>query len=292
MPEFCKWEITFWYSKRQENTIQSKSLPSQRMVVPPQAITALSHWCRLILLHQFSSLIINLPLTNLFHWATLLQWVSLCLNYFAECLHKSFHLMLLLTTNTSLTALSSFLFWCLQTIPSRMQQLTNQLLDSQLSCPHLFNIRRIDCRPLMKPSNSLTNTWRQNIYTDRHYNSLFFNYTMTLPDCATYSSPRLKQPPTSILPLKAPLPVISWILKLTVTLTLTLLDMLSHFPVLVNLNFVVLTLWALLDQPERKQTILQTPMSSPHSTRRKLLLLTCRTSHQEFPNSKIYLQMK
>ena len=40
-PEFCKWERIFWDSKRQEYTIQSTSLPSQRLVVPPQAITAL-----------------------------------------------------------------------------------------------------------------------------------------------------------------------------------------------------------------------------------------------------------
>ena len=40
-PEFCKWEIIFWDGKRQEYTIQSTSLPSQRLVVPPQAITAL-----------------------------------------------------------------------------------------------------------------------------------------------------------------------------------------------------------------------------------------------------------
>ena len=40
-PEFCSWEIIFWDGKRQEYTIQSSSLPSQRLVVPPQAITAL-----------------------------------------------------------------------------------------------------------------------------------------------------------------------------------------------------------------------------------------------------------
>ena len=41
-PEFCKWEIVFfWDGERQEFTIQSTSLPSQRLVVPPQAITAL-----------------------------------------------------------------------------------------------------------------------------------------------------------------------------------------------------------------------------------------------------------
>ena len=39
--EFCKWETIFWDGKRQEYTIQNTSLPSQRLVVPPQAITAL-----------------------------------------------------------------------------------------------------------------------------------------------------------------------------------------------------------------------------------------------------------
>ena len=38
--EFSKWEIIFWDSRRQDYTIQSTSLPSQRLVVPPQAITA------------------------------------------------------------------------------------------------------------------------------------------------------------------------------------------------------------------------------------------------------------
>ena len=45
-PEFCNWEIIFWHSKRQEYTIQSTSLPSQRLVVPPQTITAIPRWCR------------------------------------------------------------------------------------------------------------------------------------------------------------------------------------------------------------------------------------------------------
>ena len=40
-PEFHTWEIIFWDSKRQEYTIQNTSLPSQRLVVPPQAITAI-----------------------------------------------------------------------------------------------------------------------------------------------------------------------------------------------------------------------------------------------------------
>ena len=38
--EFSTWEIIFWDSRRQEYTIPSTSLPSQRLVVPPQAITA------------------------------------------------------------------------------------------------------------------------------------------------------------------------------------------------------------------------------------------------------------
>ena len=38
--EFSTWELIFWDSRRQEYTIQSTSLPSQRLVVPPQAITA------------------------------------------------------------------------------------------------------------------------------------------------------------------------------------------------------------------------------------------------------------
>ena len=38
--EFSTWEIIFWDSRRQEYTIESTSLLSQRLVVPPQAITA------------------------------------------------------------------------------------------------------------------------------------------------------------------------------------------------------------------------------------------------------------
>ena len=114
---------------------------------------------------------------------------------------------------------------------------------------------------------------------------------MTLPYCATCSSPRLKQSPTNILLLKIPLPVLYLILNLTLTLTLTLLHLLSHFLVL-NLNFVVLPRWALWDNPERKQTFLQTPISSPHPTRRKLLRLRCRISHKKFANWKNCLPMK
>ena len=79
-PKFCTWELIFWDGKRQEYTIQSTSFPSKRLVVPPQAITALPRWCRSTLLHQLSSLVINLPLTHLFRCATQLQWVLLWLN--------------------------------------------------------------------------------------------------------------------------------------------------------------------------------------------------------------------
>ena len=41
-PEFSTWRIVFWDNRRQEYTIQGTSLPSQRLVVPPQEITALS----------------------------------------------------------------------------------------------------------------------------------------------------------------------------------------------------------------------------------------------------------
>ena len=42
-PEFCKWEVILWDGKRQEYTIQNTYLPSQRLVVPPEAIIALPH---------------------------------------------------------------------------------------------------------------------------------------------------------------------------------------------------------------------------------------------------------
>ena len=38
--EFATWEIFFWDSRRREYTIQTKFLSSQRLVFPPQAITA------------------------------------------------------------------------------------------------------------------------------------------------------------------------------------------------------------------------------------------------------------
>ena len=65
---------------------------------------------------------------------------------------------------------------------------------------------------------------------------------------ATCLSPRLKQSPPRIFPLKAPPPVLY--------LTLTLLHLPSHFPALMKQNFIVLPRWALRDHPERKQTIL------------------------------------
>ena len=150
-------------------------------------------------------------------------------------------------------------FYCLcssrQISLSRMEQLINQLLDPQLFCRPFSNFRRIVSRLFTKPSNSSTNNWRHNISTDRHYNSLSFNCKMTLPYCATCSSP------TGLSPLKTPLPVLY--------LTLTLLQLHNCFLALRNLLFVVLPRWSLRDHPERKQKILQTPISSPHPTRRK-----------------------
>ena len=113
---------------------------------------------------------------------------------------------------------------------------------------------------------------------------------MTLPYCATCSSSRLKQSPTSILPSKTRLLVLYLIL--TLTLNLTLLPLLFNFPALVKPNFVVLPRWALWDHPEQKQTMLQTLISSRHPIRWKLLRLRCRTSHQEVANWKICLLMK
>ena len=113
---------------------------------------------------------------------------------------------------------------------------------------------------------------------------------MILPCCATCSSPRLKQFPTSILPSKTPLLVLYFILRLTITLTRH--HPLFHFLALVNPNFVLLPRWALWDHPERKQTILQKSISSPHPTRRKLLQPWCGTSHQESRNSRNFSQKK
>ena len=100
----------------------------------------------------------------------------------------------------------------------------SSLLQSLLQ--HQRNVYRLFTRL----SNSSTNTWRQKTSTDRHYNLLSINCKTTLPYCALCSSP------TRILPLKPPLPVP----YLTLTLTRTLLHLPSHFPALMNQNFVVL----------------------------------------------------
>ena len=234
----------FWDSKRQEYTIQSTSLPSQRLVGPPQVITALPRWRRKTLLHQFFSHNINLTLTHPSRCATLLQWVSRWLNNFAECSHTSSQLMLVLLTNPSLKAPSSSLFSNRRVTLSRMQQLLNHLVDLHLFCPHLPNIKQTVSMLFIRPSNSSTNTWRQNTLIARHYNLLTFNCKKTSPYCATRFSP------IKILPLKTPLPV----LYLTQTLTLFPLHQPSHFPALLNLHFVVLPRWAMWDHPERKQT--------------------------------------
>ena len=58
-----------------------------------------------------------------------------------------------------------------------------------------------------------------------------------------------------------------------------LFHLFSHFLALVDPNFVVLPRWALWDHTERKQTILQMPTISRHTTRRRLLQSWHRTSH-------------
>ena len=73
---------------------------------------------------------------------------------------------------------------------------------------------------------------------------------------------------------------------------LNLVHLLSNFLALVNINFVVLPRWELWDHPERKQTVLQTLISSPHPTRAKLLQLRCRISQQQFANWRNCLPMK
>ena len=42
-PKFDSWEIVFWDNQRKELTIKNTFLPSQRLVVPHQAITILPH---------------------------------------------------------------------------------------------------------------------------------------------------------------------------------------------------------------------------------------------------------
>ena len=42
-PKFDSWEIVFWDNQRKELTIKNTFLPSQRLVVPQQAITILPH---------------------------------------------------------------------------------------------------------------------------------------------------------------------------------------------------------------------------------------------------------
>ena len=42
-PKFDSWEIVFWDNQRKELTIKNTFLPSQRLVVPQQAITILPY---------------------------------------------------------------------------------------------------------------------------------------------------------------------------------------------------------------------------------------------------------
>ena len=200
--------------------------------------------------------------------------------------------MILLLTNTPLKALSYSLFSSRQISLSRMQQLINQLLDLQLFCPHLSNIKRIAYRLFTKTiqqfdqhlkAENLDRQTLQLIVLRLQNDFALLRYLLFSPvETISNKDIAVKNSPTS--PLFNPKP--------SPALTLTLLYLLSHIPALVYLNFVVLTRWALWGHPERKQTILQTPISSPHPTRRKLLQLRCRTSYQEFANWKICLPMK
>ena len=84
------------------------------------------------------------------------------LNYFAEYLHQSYNLMLLLLPYPSLTAISSSHLSSQRIHRSRMQKLINHFLDLQLFCPHLSNNRRNTYRLFTRPFNSSANTWRRN----------------------------------------------------------------------------------------------------------------------------------
>ena len=234
----------------------------ERLIVPSQAITALSRWCRSTLLHQSSSLTINFPLTDLSRCAILPRWVSL--NYFKECLRQWSHLMLLLLPNPSLTAPSSSLLFSRITHLNRIQKHFNPLLDLYPFWSHLFNIRRNVYRRFKRAFNGSTNFSRKNKLTEGHYKLLSFSFRMTLHYCATCFSLRLEQSPSVMLPFKTPLPVH----QLTLALTLTLnLQNHSCFPTLLNLQFIVLPRRALWDDPDRNQTTLQTSTLSSTNTR-------------------------
>ena len=140
-------------------------------------------------------------------------------------------------------------------------------------------------RRFTRPFNNPTNTWRQNHSTGGKYKFLSFNFRMTLLFCATCFFLRLEHLPLRIFLLITPLSV-------QLRLTLTLLQMHSQFPTLMNHQFVVLTWRMLLDHPERKQPILQLSVFSLHPTHGRPLLLGCKISNQEFLNSKNYSLIK
>ena len=131
---------------------------------------------------------------------------------------------------------------------SRIQKLFNHLRDLHLFCSCLSNIMRNVCRRSTRPFNRSTKTWRQSNLIGGHYRLSSFNFRMTLNCCAFCFSLRLDYFLSVILPLTTPLPVHQ------LTITLTLLEMPSCFPVLLTILFVVLTRRALWDQPEWKQT--------------------------------------
>ena len=164
----------------------------------------------------------NFPQTHLSHCATPPRCVSLLLKYFADCLHRSPHLMVFTSDKLSLTALSSSLLPSRRTYLCRIQKLFNNLMDLHLFCPHLSNINTNVHRLFTRPFNISTNIWRQNNSTERQYKLLSFNFRMTLHYCVIYFSRQLEQFPSAKLLLKTPLSVRQLTLTLILTLTLTL----------------------------------------------------------------------
>ena len=156
-PVFFTWQIVFRDSRQQEYKSQNTFLPSQRLVVPPQAITALSRWCCSTLLHQLSSLTINWHPIVLARCTTLPSWIFLLPEDFVECLARLSHFLLFISLNSSTTTLTSNLS-CKGTYLNRIQNSFSPFLDLPLSSPHLFTLKRnVNTRP-KRQSNSFSNT--------------------------------------------------------------------------------------------------------------------------------------
>ena len=249
-----------------------------------ELIPALSRWCRSSLLHQFSSLTINFPLTHLSHCAAQPWWVfPLAQIVCGLPPSRSHHLTLLLSDSLSLTAFSSSLSSGWSVHRRKMQKLFIPMLDLHPFCFRLFNIKRNVYTRFTRPFSSSNNNSRQRNSTGGHYKVLSFNFRMTLRYYATCFSLRLDQLPSARILLRTPLSIYQ--LSLSLNLTLTLLQMHSRSPALMNHQFVVLSRGALWDHPERKQTTLRALTFSLHTTHGKHLQLRRGTSHQKFLSS-------